>query len=320
MAARPLYKMGTLARLTGLSPILLRAWERRHDLLAPERTAGGHRLYTEDDLRVLRRVQELLEQGRSIGEVAALGRATLLGAPAAPARTRADGDAGGAVGWREDLVHAAVRIEQSLAERALDEAFATLSPDRALVDVIEPAQRDIGELWARGQCSVAGEHLVTNAITGRMLRLLEAANAASLGDATVVGACFPDEQHVLGGLAVAYWLARRGRRVTWLGAALPFEDLDRACDRTGAEAAVLSVTRAALLEAHAPRLIELARRRREVRFFVGGAGSTEADGPMTSAGIVLVKTRSFGELQPELFEVARRGRGRPARAGRGRAG
>ena len=44
MAGR-LYKMGTLAELTGLSPILLRAWERRHDLLCPERTAGGHRLY-----------------------------------------------------------------------------------------------------------------------------------------------------------------------------------------------------------------------------------------------------------------------------------
>lgn len=214
MSARPLYKMGTLARLTGLSPILLRAWERRHDLLEPERTAGGHRLYTEDDLRVLRRVQELLAQGRSIGEVAALGRATLLGVAAPPPRTRAHDEARGSIGWREDLVQAAVEIDQRQVERALDEAFATLSPDRALVDVIEPALREVGELWAQGRCSVAGEHLISNAISGRLLRLLEAANAASVGGPSAVCACFPDEAHVLGALTVAYWLARRGRRVS----------------------------------------------------------------------------------------------------------
>ena len=72
--------MGTLARMTGLPPVLLRAWERRYGLLAPERTDGGHRMYTEDDVRVLRRVRELLDQDRSIGEVAALGRRALLSA------------------------------------------------------------------------------------------------------------------------------------------------------------------------------------------------------------------------------------------------
>ncbi len=46
MATRELYKMGTLARITGLAPVLLRAWERRYGLLAPERTEGGHRMYT----------------------------------------------------------------------------------------------------------------------------------------------------------------------------------------------------------------------------------------------------------------------------------
>ena len=73
-----MYKMGTIAELSGFSPELLRAWERRHALLEPERTEGGHRLYTDDDLRVLRRVKSLLDQGRSIGEVAQRGRAALL--------------------------------------------------------------------------------------------------------------------------------------------------------------------------------------------------------------------------------------------------
>lgn len=298
--------MGTLAELTGLSPILLRAWERRHDLLQPERTSGGHRLYTEDDLRVLRRVQELIAQGRSIGEVAALGRAALIAA-GGPVSPRV-GASAGAAGFRDDLVQAAVEIDAARAEHALDDAFAALSPERALIDVVEPAMAEIGERWMQGRCSVAGEHLVAGLTAGRLQRLFDAASALSPAGPLAICACFPDEQHVLGALAVAYWLARRGQRVTWLGAALPFEDLERACERLEPSIVCLSVTRAALLDAHAPQLIGLARRRRSVRFFVGGAASARADGPLTRASVTIVPARSFGELTPDMFAGPRPGR------------
>jgi PAS domain S-box-containing protein len=69
-----LYKISTLAKLTGFGVQAIRNWEHRHNLLSPQRTDGGHRLYTEDDLATLRRVRELLDQGLSIGEVAVLAR------------------------------------------------------------------------------------------------------------------------------------------------------------------------------------------------------------------------------------------------------
>lgn len=57
------YKIKTIADLAGFSPTLLRAWERRYDILEPERTETGHRLYTEDDLRVLREIKRRLDAG-----------------------------------------------------------------------------------------------------------------------------------------------------------------------------------------------------------------------------------------------------------------
>ena len=72
------YKIGTLAKRTGFSHAVLRAWERRFGLLEPERGEGGHRLYTDDDLRVLQRVRMLIDEGRSIGEIARPGRNGLL--------------------------------------------------------------------------------------------------------------------------------------------------------------------------------------------------------------------------------------------------
>lgn len=72
------YKIKTVSELTGFSATLLRAWERRYDFLTPSRVVGKHRLYTEGDLKVLYQVKELLAAGRSIGEVAVLGRNALL--------------------------------------------------------------------------------------------------------------------------------------------------------------------------------------------------------------------------------------------------
>ena len=72
------YRAKTLAIAAGISTNLLRAWERRYDIFDPEREPGGHRLYTEDDLTVLRRLRELTQAGLSISEAVALGRKALL--------------------------------------------------------------------------------------------------------------------------------------------------------------------------------------------------------------------------------------------------
>ncbi|HYP90800.1 MAG TPA: MerR family transcriptional regulator, partial [Polyangiaceae bacterium] len=71
------FTIGKLAQLTGFSPMLLRAWERRHGILQPERLDSGHRRYTAQDLAVLQNVRALLDQGHKIGEIARQGREEL---------------------------------------------------------------------------------------------------------------------------------------------------------------------------------------------------------------------------------------------------
>jgi DNA-binding transcriptional MerR regulator len=76
--SRSRHKISTVSELTGLSPELLRAWEQRHALIVPVRGPGGQRLYTDQDVALLMRVRRLLDQGRTIGEIAASGRRALL--------------------------------------------------------------------------------------------------------------------------------------------------------------------------------------------------------------------------------------------------
>ncbi|MGE0711063.1 MAG: MerR family transcriptional regulator [Planctomycetota bacterium] len=309
MTRRGLYKMHTIAERTGFSPTLLRAWERRHALLDPERTDGGHRLYTEDDLEVLRQVRALLDSGLAIGEIASLGRPDLL-ARAGDRRGRAAPIAAEAAlsseqrarlgSYSAALVEAAVEVSDGKAEDALDQVFGLLAPQTALERVIAPALIEVGELWARGACSVAGEHLVSAKVKGRLLRLLEAANPSRRNGASpAICACLPDEQHELGALMAAYILARHHLRVVYLGACLPLEDLERACKVIQPAAVCLSVSRESLLSLHVPSLIELARRLPAgARLILGGRGVTADDRALREAGFTLLVPGG-----PDLEEV-----------------
>ncbi|PSJ45790.1 helix-turn-helix-type transcriptional regulator [Zobellella endophytica] len=72
MASEPKYPIRDVARLTGINPVTLRAWQRRYGLLKPARTDKGHRLYSEEDIALIRQILHWLEQGVSIGQVKGL--------------------------------------------------------------------------------------------------------------------------------------------------------------------------------------------------------------------------------------------------------
>ncbi|ENY71523.1 MerR family transcriptional regulator [Aeromonas diversa CDC 2478-85] len=72
MTESPLYPIRDVARLTGVNPVTLRAWQRRYGLVVPRRTEKGHRLYSEQDIALIRRILAWLELGVSIGQVSSL--------------------------------------------------------------------------------------------------------------------------------------------------------------------------------------------------------------------------------------------------------
>lgn len=293
------YKMRTITRLTGFSPAVLRAWERRFGLLQPARGSGGHRLYGDNDLTLLLRIRELLAQGRAIGEIANRGRDALLGQrpPARPAAsdaaTRGDvptdreGSATGARvhAWRQRVVGAALELDQDALIGVLDDVFSTLTPERAVEDVVEPSARELGDLWRAGRCSVASEHLASEQFVHRLRLLLDGAQPSAPAAPLILAAGFPEEHHQLGLLVLAYRLARRGFRIEYLGGALPFADFEHACETTTPAAGVLSVTLPKLFRRHREHLIEMVRRGRCVSpLLVGGQGLPAEDAELIAAG------------------------------------
>lgn len=162
-----------MSRLSSFSPQRLRSWERRYSILKPHRSPGGHRLYSADDLRVLRTVRALLSSGRSIGEIDQVGRANLLAD--AGSQHRPHGCEEHSEAWIRRAVVAAQQIDAPGFRRVLDEAILSLSRERAIAAVVAPALERIGSLWSRGRCSIASEHLASAICASRLRALLESA-------------------------------------------------------------------------------------------------------------------------------------------------
>ena len=72
MEAAGALRIGELSRRTGVSPELLRAWERRYGLLQPTRSTGGLRLYAPADLARVQAMQQHLAEGFAAAEAATL--------------------------------------------------------------------------------------------------------------------------------------------------------------------------------------------------------------------------------------------------------
>ncbi|RJX34605.1 MAG: MerR family transcriptional regulator [Desulfurivibrio sp.] len=293
-----MYKIGTLAKKTGYSPNLLRVWEKRYGFLAPLRGAGGQRLYPEEDLRLLLVIRSELAKGRSIGELAQLGRAALLltaGVAAGDGTARQPQPATGQEGYGTfigPIVEAAAAMDLPALTAGLDQAFSRLSPEVVVHQIITPAMEKIGSEWARGEVSVAGEHMVSSLVEHRLRNLLEASGpavAASSAQTPVICACFPEEQHRLGILTIAYCLARQGMSVLYLGAALPFAALARAIKQVGAGSVWLSVTSPEILQGNRRQLLDLLAAYPQVGFILGGQAVIAEDEELCSKGCRLCR-------------------------------
>ena len=207
-------RIGELAKRTGVSPELLRAWEQRYGLLQPTRTSGGFRLYSAADEARVQRMQSLVSGGLAAAQAA---RLILSDGEPAP-RT----DSASATILDEEAANLAAsldRLDEQAANTALDRLFSAYTVETVLQDVVLPYLHRLGERWEAGEVSVAQEHFASNLLRGRLLGLAQGWGQGQ-GPGAIL-ACVPGEHHELGLLVFGVALRRRGWRITYLGTNSP---------------------------------------------------------------------------------------------------
>jgi methanogenic corrinoid protein MtbC1 len=145
-----------------------------------------------------------------------------------------------------------------------------ISPQDAIARVIIPAQREVGEMWHRGEVSIAQEHLVSNTTSDLLAVIADRFAAKPSGDRKVVVASVAGNPHEVGVKATAALFRLAGWHTVSLGTDLPPNEIAGAVDYFNAGIVVLS----AVLPTHMPavrKTIEAVRQTNSGRgILVGG--------------------------------------------------
>lgn len=291
--AEALMRIGGLSEQTGVSPELLRAWERRYHLLRPLRTEGGFRLYTAADARRVAAMQALVKSGVPAREAALV---VLDDEPEAP---RADAEAESPLVHLSEALHLCfLQFDEAGAQVLLDDALARYDLDLLCTRLLIPELQRLGDEWEAGTLSVGQEHFASNLIRARLLGLTRGWDRG-LGPRALL-ACPPEQYHDISLIMFGLALSRWGWRITFLGAHTPIATVREAARELSPRLVVLFSPSEASFTAVEKELRALGR---ETALRLAGAGATEAIARAAGARVL------EGDPAASAEAVARRGQG-----------
>lgn len=230
------------ARKTGLSPHVIRVWEKRYDAVSPDRTDTNRRRYTDTEIERLTLLRAATLAGHSIGDVARLPTEKLRELTAnSPAPTIvARGENLAVATMIADAVTAVLEHNTVKLEEILSRAAVHLGNHGLLERMIGPLAVRIGELWQNGTITAAHEHFASAVIRNFLIRHSKP-YAMSGTTPTIVVATPAGQIHELGAVMAAAAANDLGWRVIYLGTSLPALEIAGAVVRNQARALALSI-------------------------------------------------------------------------------
>lgn len=247
----PIYNLSAVLKETGLRADVLRAWERRYALPKPERTPGGHRLYSDYDVATIKWLRARQHEGLSIRRAADLwkeiidnGRDPFSEYPTAgqverntfPAETAPMDELRGQ--WLE----ACLAFDTIRAEEIIHQALATASVEKVCFELLQRGISQIGDFWRQGKASVQQEHFATALVIRRIDTLISLMPNPTRSGTLLMG-CPAGELHSFPMLLLMLMLRRKGWNVTYLGANIPLEQIIQAAETIRPDLIILAAQR-----------------------------------------------------------------------------
>ncbi len=273
----------TVASLTGVNSVTLRAWERRYGLIRPVRTPKGHRLYSHQQVALIQRVLALAESGVPIGQMR-----QALADESAQAERGGRADAAPWRGWRDRMAAAVARFDEPTLDGVYDEALALHPIEQTTRFLLMPLLASLGERWQKVAGGVAEEHFFAVFLRNKLGARFHHRHRLETG-ARLLAACAPGEHHEIGLLVFVLSAHDAGFRVIALGADTPLAEIAVAAKRTACRAVVISSSmdlRDEMLARDLPALVRGAK----VPVFVGGLSADRHRSAIVAAGAVALGT------------------------------
>lgn len=278
MKSKQMHPMKVAAFRTGLSPHVIRIWERRYSAVTPSRSPTNRRLYSEEDIERLLLLRRATEGGYAIGQIARLSLEALRNLKIRDETVRRRGSRSMEASPNgsapkvslDELIDAIQRFDADALDAGLVRAAVSMSRPKMIQEIIVPLVHKVGEMWEEGTLRIAHEHLVTAAVRsffGKLTRAFDIPESAP----TMIVTTPVGQLHEVGALMVEATALSEGWRVVYLGPNLPAEEIAAAVEDNNAAAVGLSIVYPPDDSRVSEELLKLGQYLREdVTIFVGG--------------------------------------------------
>ncbi len=210
------YRIRVAAEMTGTTAPQLRVWEKRYGVPQPRRSDRHYRLYSDSDVRELRRMGQLVSNGLPPSQAAkrVVEERDVDNALSMPLPVDQAGYA------RATMMQAIRDFDGETLENQLNLLLRVGPVEHSWNSVIRPLMEEIGQAWFDGNLNPAQEHLASNGVRytlQTMYRLIE----PKAPHGTVILACVDEELHDLPLFGLAVEMATLGWKCMMLGAQVP---------------------------------------------------------------------------------------------------
>jgi DNA-binding transcriptional MerR regulator/methylmalonyl-CoA mutase cobalamin-binding subunit len=306
-----LHPIKVVARRTGLSPDVLRAWERRYEAITPSRAGGSRRLYSNEDVERLTLLRRTIKSGRGISQVAGLSNESLRALlaedeAAARALDEVTPPPAPALGLNADrflmaAVAAVKELDVSSLETSGGRALISFGPLATCETILVPLMRKLGSAWQQGSLGIVHEHMAS-AVIRTVLGGITRSQARQNGAPGIVVATPSGTAHELGAMMAVVASVACGWNPTYLGPNLPADEIAAGAVKRNARAIALGITYPPDTPLVADQLLRLHRAIPHVTVIVGG--DAIASYGETLDVIRAKRHETVGELRETLAKLA----------------
>jgi DNA-binding transcriptional MerR regulator len=230
-----LFPIREVARLTGVNPVTLRAWERRYGLIQPMRTDSGHRLYSMDDIERIHSILGWIERGVAVSKV---GKILARAAPAQVLSPSIPNELVQAdyVQWQEQVQAAVVAFDEIRLEQVYGQIFASYPLTVVFQNILLPLWKQL--LQRHAAFGQASEWLFLDGfLRSRVLQRLLLVRV--MQPRRVIVCALNDQCRELEVLVTALFLSSVDSAIQVLALGQPFDELTLVCERVKPQALVL---------------------------------------------------------------------------------
>ena len=215
------FSIKDLENLSGIKAHTIRIWEKRYQILSPDRTESNIRLYSIDNLQKLLNVTFLYNSGLKISKIANLSISEIQNmVNDLSSKNR------GIDHFLDELKIAMFSYDQFKFELIYNRLVSEMSFRKVFLEVFLPLLEYIGFKWQTNSITHAHERFVSNLIHQKLLLNMEQVKQIKPSPSDVYVLFLPDEEiHELGLLYIAYELEVEGKQVVYLGTGVSFDSL-----------------------------------------------------------------------------------------------